>query len=129
MKKLILVFLLLTSTLGAQTVDLNVTVPDNIQTTAGMIDWAQRQLEDEEASLEKVWSQLNAQLNPGDKEGFALAQERWWSFRDLQAQADAARFDEGTIAPYVAAESKIVTTRIRTFRLRQILREIRRLGK
>lgn len=128
MKKIILMVALCTITALASPAEWKFTPPPNLQTQLEINQWAGEEFSKADAELNKVWKALLPKLQSKEKEALISAQLLWIKYRDANAEAAALAYEGGSIAPFMRAESKAITTRMRTWQLKTRLDELIRLG-
>ena len=128
MRNVILLLVLLSLPAFCAPKEWEVKPPAHLQTQLEINSWVQGEFEKADAELNKVWNELLPKLSKKEKERLVDAQLHWIKFRDAQAESAALGYEGGSIAPYIHAESKVVSTRMRTTQLRIRLDELIRLG-
>ena len=119
---------LCTATAWASPSEWSVHPPNTLRNQLEYNQWAQEEFGLADAELNRVWNALTSKLRKAEKDALVTAQLKWIEFRDAQAKATSLAYQGGSIAPYIYSESQIVTTRIRTWQLKQRLDELVRLG-
>ncbi len=71
-----------------------------------------------DAELNRLWKKLQPSLTPEVKEKLITSQEQWIKFRDAEAEAKAAIFEGGSMAPMIYSNSLRATTEQRIRELR-----------
>ncbi len=92
--------------------------PALAQTQLDLNQAAHEQYLQADKELNEVWNELTPKLSPKVKDKLVEAQLRWLKFRDAEAEARAAVYEGGSMAPLVRSESLTDSTRQRTERLR-----------
>jgi uncharacterized protein YecT (DUF1311 family) len=130
MKKLLatLLFLAISLTAHAHPHEWTNNPPDSAQTQLEINQWAGLEYKDADDQLNRVWKKLTPKLGAAEKKALTDAQLIWIKFRDANAEAAAAAYEGGSIAPYIYTQSRTESTRMRTFQLKQRLDELIRLG-
>ena len=71
-----------------------------------------------DAELNRLWKKLQPSLSAGAKDKLITSQEQWIKFRDAEAEAKAAIFEGGSMAPMIYSNSLRATTEQRIRELR-----------
>lgn len=77
-----------------------------------------------DASLNKVYSKVQAKLDKEGKEKLKAAQRAWVEFRDAQADLDADLMRGGSAAPMLHSGSMAQSTSKRTTELNEFLKQL-----
>lgn len=96
------------------------------QTQLELNENAHQKYLDADKELNRVWNELTPRLSPGVKDQLVEAQLRWLKFRDAEADAKAAVYEGGSMAPLIRAQTLTELTRARTQELKGWLDEVAR---